>query len=108
MEILREAGCDWVGVDISSVAVNAARKKGFLAFRCKLPELPRNLGGNGFDVCTIVETLEHVSNFHKTLSNISNDLKKRSRSIVGRGAICRKILGSRYDRAANKVTVPWR
>ena len=52
MEILREAGCNCVGVDISSVAVNAVRQKGFLAFKCKLPKLPQDLGENGFDVCT--------------------------------------------------------
>jgi glycosyltransferase involved in cell wall biosynthesis/SAM-dependent methyltransferase len=82
MEILREAGCSCVGVDISSVAVDTVRQKGFLAFKCKLPKLPLDLGGNGFDVCTIVETLEHISDPHKTLRNVSESLKKQSGSII--------------------------
>jgi glycosyltransferase involved in cell wall biosynthesis/SAM-dependent methyltransferase len=82
MEILRQAGCCCVGVDISSVAVNAVRQKGFPAFRCTLPNLPLDLGQDVFDACTIVETLEHLSNPDETLRNISRFLKKGSGFII--------------------------
>jgi 2-polyprenyl-3-methyl-5-hydroxy-6-metoxy-1,4-benzoquinol methylase len=82
MEILREAGCNCVGVDISSVAVRTVKQKEFLAFKCKLPKLPLDLGEDSFDICTMVETLEHISQPAETLRNVSKCLKKRSGSII--------------------------
>src|SRR5215510_11926208 len=71
MEILRNLGCSCVGVDISGIAIGIVQKKGFPGFKSKLPNLPRELEGNSFDTCTVVETLEHVTNPVKTLKNLS-------------------------------------
>jgi 2-polyprenyl-3-methyl-5-hydroxy-6-metoxy-1,4-benzoquinol methylase len=82
MEILRDQKSSCVGVDISSVAVEMVRRKGFSAFQSKLPKLPPDLETNSFDVCTIVETLEHISEPSLTLRNISQLLKAGSASLI--------------------------
>jgi SAM-dependent methyltransferase/glycosyltransferase involved in cell wall biosynthesis len=82
MDTLRNQGCSCVGVDISGVAVSMVQQKGFPAFRSKLPDLPHDLEENSFDVCMIVETLEHLSNPAKTLENVSKVLKKESGSVI--------------------------
>jgi 2-polyprenyl-3-methyl-5-hydroxy-6-metoxy-1,4-benzoquinol methylase len=82
MEILRNLGCSCVGVDISQVAVDIVQQKGFPAFRSKLPNLPQDLEDSSFDVCTIVETLEHVTNPTKTLENLSKVLKRESGFVI--------------------------
>jgi 2-polyprenyl-3-methyl-5-hydroxy-6-metoxy-1,4-benzoquinol methylase len=83
MEILRDQlRCSCVGIDISQVAVDIARQKGFGAFKSKLPKLPLGLQENSFDICTIVETLEHISNPEATLKSVAKLLKQRSGSII--------------------------
>jgi 2-polyprenyl-3-methyl-5-hydroxy-6-metoxy-1,4-benzoquinol methylase/glycosyltransferase involved in cell wall biosynthesis len=83
MEILRDQlRCSCVGVDISAVAVDIVRQKGFPAFKSQVPNLPVELEESSFDVCTIVETLEHISSPANTLRNVSRFLKERSGSII--------------------------
>ena len=83
MEILRDQlRCSCVGVDISAVAVDIAKQKGFQAFKSKLPKLPSGLHENTFDICTIVETLEHISNPKETLRSVSKLLKQGSGAII--------------------------
>ena len=74
--------CSCVGVDISGAAVDIVTQKGFGAFKSKLPKLPLGLEENSFDICTIVETLEHISNPSETLRSVSKLLKQGSGSII--------------------------
>ena len=72
-----------MGLDISDVAVKIVREKGFVGIRCKLPNLPSAIPDNSFDVCTIIETLEHISHPEKTVKALSRVLREGGFIIVG-------------------------
>ena len=62
IEMLRgERLCHCTGIDISAISIETVKNKGFQAFKCKLPSLASNVTDNGYDVCTIVETFEDIS-----------------------------------------------
>jgi 2-polyprenyl-3-methyl-5-hydroxy-6-metoxy-1,4-benzoquinol methylase len=72
MELLRDRnGCQCTGIDVSSVSVQMANQKGFPAFQCRLPRLPIELAAGQFDVCTVIETLEHVTDADETLQAVA-------------------------------------
>jgi ubiquinone/menaquinone biosynthesis C-methylase UbiE len=77
MEMLRDQRlCSCTGVDISEVSIKIVKEKGFPGFKCKLPSLPEDLKENSFDVCTIIETLEHLSRPQETLRSLYRVLKE--------------------------------
>ncbi len=77
MEMLRDQKlCNCIGIDISEVSIQMIKKKGFQGFKCELPNLPSDLEENSFDVCTIIETLEHLSNPQETLKSLYRILKE--------------------------------
>jgi O-antigen/teichoic acid export membrane protein/2-polyprenyl-3-methyl-5-hydroxy-6-metoxy-1,4-benzoquinol methylase len=82
MKVLQSLECSCVGVDISSVAVSKVRQQGFSAFKSKLPNLPQEVEENSFDICTIVETLEHLTHPDRVLRNLAKVLKHKSGSII--------------------------
>jgi lipopolysaccharide exporter len=82
MKVLQNLECSCVGVDISAVAVSKVRQQGFSAFKSKLPNLPQEVEENSFDICTIVETLEHVTHPDRVLRNLAKVLKQKSGSII--------------------------
>ncbi len=83
MEMLRDQRlCNCIGIDISKVSITMVKDKGFQAFRCKLPDLPLNLVDKSFDVCTVIETLEHISDPYKTLNHLAKVLKESGCVIV--------------------------
>jgi O-antigen/teichoic acid export membrane protein/ubiquinone/menaquinone biosynthesis C-methylase UbiE len=91
MEKLRDQrNCTCVGVDISDVAVNHVRAKGFCGFKCALPKLASELAHKKFDVCTITETLEHLTSPHRTLESLSTLLKDGGSFIVSVPDDCMK------------------
>jgi SAM-dependent methyltransferase len=91
MEKLRDQrNCSCVGVDISGVAVRNVRAKGFRAFKCELPDLASDLSRERFDVCTVLETLEHVSNPHSVLESLLRVLKNGASIIVSVPDDCMK------------------
>ena len=91
MQKLREQrNCYCAGIDISGVAVRQVRAKGFSGFRCELPEIASDLTPNTFDVCTIMETLEHLTSPRTTLQRLSIFLKDDGVFIVSVPENCMK------------------
>ena len=91
MEKLRDQRkCSCVGIDISEVAISGIRAKGFGGFKCKLPELPCDLPHQHFDVCTIMETLEHLSSPEEVLQNLSKVLRDGGSFIISVPDDCMK------------------
>jgi len=77
LEMLREKrSCQGVGLDISDVAGNLTASRGFAAFVCRLPDLPKEMAGSTFDVCVLLETLEHISKPIETIERLATLLKK--------------------------------
>lgn len=76
MEMLRDQrSCHCVGVDISAESVAINRAKGFRCYRTKLPALPAVVKQMVFDVCTITETLEHLSSPAHTVMSLRKVLR---------------------------------
>jgi methionine biosynthesis protein MetW len=76
MRLLRERKqCLCTGLDISEMAIKIVREKGFTGIKCKLPNLPSFIPDNHFDVCTIIETLEHLSWPEKTIRKLLRVLR---------------------------------
>jgi O-antigen/teichoic acid export membrane protein/2-polyprenyl-3-methyl-5-hydroxy-6-metoxy-1,4-benzoquinol methylase len=91
MEKLREQrDCRCVGIDISDVAVREVRGKGFRGFKCALPKLASEIKASRFDVCTIVETLEHLTRPQKSLESLARVLKDGGSLIVSVPDDCMK------------------
>jgi 2-polyprenyl-3-methyl-5-hydroxy-6-metoxy-1,4-benzoquinol methylase len=91
MEKLREQrDCHCVGVDISDVAVGQVRAKGFRGFKCALPELASEIKASRFDVCTIMETLEHLTSPQNALESLAEVLKDGGSFIVSVPDDCMK------------------
>ncbi len=91
MEMLRNNKlCNCVGIDISEIAIKMVKNKGFQGFKCKLPNLPPDLRDDSFDVCTLTETLEHISNPFKTIKNLSMIIKKGGYIIISVPDNCMK------------------
>jgi len=83
IELLKtEKNCNCVGLDISEVAISIVRRKGFEGIKCKLPTLPDTLIANCFDVCTIAETLEHISHPEKAIRALSRLIKVNGYIVV--------------------------
>lgn len=91
MELLRERnGCQCTGIDISSVSVQMANGMGFPAFQCSLPSLAPELAEDQFDVCTVIETLEHITDTEETLEALKKPIRKGGRLIVAVPDDCMK------------------
>ena len=76
MEMLRDQrSCKCVGVDVSAESVAINRAKGLPCYRTKLPALPAVVKQMVFDVCTITETLEHLSSPGDTVMSLREVLR---------------------------------
>ncbi len=83
MDLLREQkSCRCTGIDISEISIDIIHKKGFEGFTANLPRLPNEIGEGLFDICVMLETLEHISNAEKALRNLRRILKEGGRMIV--------------------------
>ena len=83
MEMLRDSNkCNCTGIDISEVSIRMVQDKGFQGYKCKLPDLSHHLKDNSFDVCTILETLEHLSSPYKTIKSLSTIMKNGGYIVV--------------------------
>ena len=91
MEMLKNyKGCECLGLDISEESVKMVRSKGFQAFQCDLPQIPATVGQEGFDVCTMIETLEHISEPVETIESLFRFIKKDGHIIVAVPDDCMK------------------
>jgi 2-polyprenyl-3-methyl-5-hydroxy-6-metoxy-1,4-benzoquinol methylase len=91
MEKLRaQSDCQCVGLDISEVAVTNVRAKGFYGYKCELPDRASEVMQEPFDVCTIMETLEHLSTPHSALQSLSRVLVDGGSLIVSVPDDCMK------------------
>lgn len=69
----REKGTDCYGADISAVAIEAVRKRGFHGEVARLPALP--FDSDAFDALVCTETLEHVTDVRRSVQEFSRVLK---------------------------------
>ncbi len=71
MELLAlQKSCQCIGLDISTVSIELVREKGFEGFQSKLPRLPMGIVNQRFDVCVLIETLEHITHPERTLKRV--------------------------------------
>ena len=61
LDLAREAGCDTSGLEFNTAAAEKARAKGHRIFSRLLNELSQEETGGGFDLITLFQVLEHVS-----------------------------------------------
>ena len=91
MEMLRDKrSCHCIGIDISETSIDVVTSRGLQGYVCKLPVLPDDLDGQCFDVCVMVETLEHLSRPGRTLQAIAGVLEPGGRLIVSVPDDCMK------------------
>jgi 2-polyprenyl-3-methyl-5-hydroxy-6-metoxy-1,4-benzoquinol methylase len=103
LEMLREKrSCQGVGLDISDVAVNLTASRGFAAFVCKLPDLPKELESGTFNVCVLLETLEHISKPVETIERLATLLKEDGLIVVSVPDNC--MTPEEFDEHVNSFT----
>ena len=61
LDLARAAGCETWGLELNGAAAEKARAKGHRVSNCRLAETPRESFGNGLDLVTFFQVLEHVS-----------------------------------------------
>ena len=83
MELLTsQKSCQCSGLDISDVSIELVRQKGFEGFLSKLPHLPTGIVNRRFDVCVLIETLEHLTHPERTLKIVAGLLKPSGLLII--------------------------
>lgn len=61
LDLAKRAGLATTGIELNQQAIDICRKKGHRVFSCRLTDLEREIGPTRFDLITIFEVLEHVS-----------------------------------------------
>jgi 2-polyprenyl-3-methyl-5-hydroxy-6-metoxy-1,4-benzoquinol methylase len=79
---LKNAGHTVVGVDISTVAIEQFRAKGFEGFVCDIDAQPLPIASDSIDVVYASEVIEHVFDTKRFLSELTRVLKPGGLMIV--------------------------
>jgi len=61
LDLAKRAGFTTTGIELNRQAIDICRKKGHHVYSCRLVDLEREIGPKRFDLITIFEVLEHVS-----------------------------------------------
>jgi 2-polyprenyl-3-methyl-5-hydroxy-6-metoxy-1,4-benzoquinol methylase len=91
MELLAfQKSCQCTGLDISTVSIELVREKGFEGFQSKLPRLPTGIVNRRFDVCVLIETLEHLTLPERTLKRVAELINPNGYLIISVPEGCMK------------------
>jgi len=69
LDLAKQAGLATAGIELNPRAIDSARRKGHQIYSCLLADLEREVGRRRFDLITIFEVLEHVSDPVQLLSD---------------------------------------
>lgn len=103
MEMLRgQKQCECTGIDISEIAIDLTREKGFEAYAIALPDLPIEISDMKYDFITLTEVLEHLTRPAKTLNALKGHLNRYTLSFNPRRLASATISSSRGLRRISK------